>query len=91
MKQGERGRIRHTDRANAIKHIYSKAIIDTGPVEESVGRFWRMVWEYEIPTILMLTQCTEAGKVLLDSHTLDLHYHTSFSDQVCQVLAREAT
>ena len=26
-------------------------------------QFWRMVWEYEIPTTVMLTQCTEAGKV----------------------------
>ncbi|CAI8039702.1 Receptor-type tyrosine-protein phosphatase S, partial [Geodia barretti] len=34
-----------------------------GPVDVSVERFWRMVWEYETPTILMLTQCTEAGKV----------------------------
>ena len=35
----------------------------TGPVDVSVERFWRMVWEYETPTILMLTQCTEAAKV----------------------------
>ena len=35
----------------------------SGPVEVSVERFWRMVWENQIPTIVMLTQCTEAGKV----------------------------
>ena len=34
-----------------------------GPVEASVERFWRMVWEYKLQTIVMLTQCTEAGKV----------------------------
>ena len=34
-----------------------------GPVEVSVERFWRMVWENQIATIVMLTQCTEAGKV----------------------------
>ena len=44
-------------------YIYAKSNIDTGPMEESVGHFWRMVWDYEIPTILMLTQCIEAGKV----------------------------
>ena len=35
----------------------------SGPVEVSMERFWRMVWENQIPTIVMLTQCTEAGKV----------------------------
>ena len=39
------------------------SVTNPGPVEESVERFWRMVWEYEMPTVLMLTQCTEAGKV----------------------------
>ena len=38
-------------------------LLDTGPVEVSVGRFWRMVWEYGLHTIVMLTQCVEAGKV----------------------------
>ena len=37
--------------------------IVSGPVEVSVERFWRMIWEYEVKTIVMLTQCSEAGKV----------------------------
>ena len=37
--------------------------MDTGPVKVSVGRFWSMVWEYGLHTIVMLTRCVEAGKV----------------------------
>ena len=33
------------------------------PLKVSMERFWRMVWENKIPTIVMLTKCTEAGKV----------------------------
>ena len=41
--------------------------IVSGPVEVSVERFWRMIWEYEVPTIVMLTQCSEAGKVRMSA------------------------
>ena len=30
-----------------------------------MGRFWSMVWEYGLHTIVMLTQCVEAGKVYI--------------------------
>ena len=43
-----------------------------GPVEASVERFWRMVWEYKLQTIVMLTQCTEAGKVQYNHHEISL-------------------
>ena len=29
-------------------------------------RFWRMVWENEMHTIVMVTRCEEAGKVVLE-------------------------
>ena len=46
-----------------------------GPVEVSVERFWRMIWEYEVPTIVMLTQCSEAGKVCMsDESTCEYIY-----------------
>ena len=35
----------------------------TGPTEQSMERFWRMVWEYQLTTIVMLTRCVEDGKV----------------------------
>ena len=43
--------------------IFHHFTVHTGPVEVSVGRFWSMVWEYKLHTIVMLTQCVEAGKV----------------------------
>ena len=56
-----------------------------GPVEVSVERFWRMVWENQIPTVVMLTQCTEAGKVWYNGNKGSLHLHMlyQFSGEVC--------
>ena len=34
-----------------------------GPTEQTVGRFWQMVWENQLTTIVMLTRCVEDGKV----------------------------
>ena len=34
-----------------------------GPVPNSVSDFIRMIWEYKLPTVVMLTKCTEGGHV----------------------------
>lgn len=34
-----------------------------GPTEASIEDFWRMVWEQEVPIIIMLTGLKENGKV----------------------------
>ena len=47
--------------------------IHAGPVDVSVGRFWSMVWEYGLHTIVMLTRCVEAGKVYM---YIQLQYST---------------
>ena len=36
----------------------------TGPLAETVGDFWRMIWEFKLPTIVMLTRLVEMSKVL---------------------------
>ena len=33
-----------------------------GPTEETVVKFWQMVWEYQLNTIVMLTRCVENNK-----------------------------
>ena len=34
-----------------------------GPMPNTINDFWRMIWEYKLVTVVMLTKCTEAGKV----------------------------
>ena len=48
----------------------------SGPLPNTVDDFWRMVWEYELPTIVMLTQLEESGKVTFVLHTLHSHAYS---------------
>ena len=38
-------------------------IVTQGPMENTTGDFWRMVWEQKTATIVMLTQLKENGEV----------------------------
>ncbi len=41
------------------------AMCISGPTKETVGDFWRMLWQLNANRIIMLTNLVEAGKVLL--------------------------
>ena len=59
-------------------------MITQGPMKETVGDFWRMVWEFKSAAIVMLTQLEEDGEVCVTSQHLSLlFYYLSFSPCVC--------
>ena len=44
-------------------YIHFSLVCVAGPTEETVVKFWQMVWEYQLTTIVMLTRCVEDNKV----------------------------
>ena len=53
------GMAKHIKGHNKVNHL----IPCTGPMPSSLSDFWRMIWEYKLPTVVMLTKCKEAGRV----------------------------
>ena len=44
-------------------HVRRAFIATQGPLQNTVVDFWRMVWQYNTPVIVMLTECMEKGTV----------------------------
>lgn len=34
-----------------------------GPMPNTIGDFWRMIWEHKLTAVIMLTKVNESGKV----------------------------
>ena len=53
---------------SAIYLVILSLYLTSGPLEETAGAFWRMVWEQRSSTIVMLTSLEERGRVSVTSH-----------------------
>ena len=47
-----------------------------GPLPNTQGDFWRMIWEKKLKNIVMLTKCVEAGRVC-DHPDMHMHVHVT--------------
>ena len=65
-----------------------KYIVAQGPLPNTVEDFWRMVWEYKLTTVVMLTKCYENEKVW-SPHDREADMRGSFfSLSVCMFQAK---
>ena len=46
-------------------------IASQGPLPDTVGDFWRLVWDYNIPSVVMLTNIVEKMKVKCNQYWPD--------------------
>lgn len=44
-----------------VQYKYSVCVV--GPKDETVGDFWRMIWEQKSSIIVMVTRCEEGNRV----------------------------
>ena len=49
-------------------------IATQGPLKETAGDFWKMVWEYESKCIVMLCALEENGEVSINHHNNSIAY-----------------
>ena len=50
------------------------SFVVVGPKPKTVNDFWRMIFEYRCPTIVMLTTLKEMGKVALEMNNV-IHFY----------------
>ena len=69
-------------------YMLRRAFIATqAPIPDTIPDFWRMIWEQESSTIVMLSKETESGKVISNSqHFVAIRFRfNNVNVQICSV------
>ena len=59
----------------------------TGPKQNTLDDFWRMIWQDDVQAIVMLTNLKEAGKVCIVAITIKI---TTFFEIIISMVVENA-
>ncbi|XP_069489695.1 receptor-type tyrosine-protein phosphatase V-like isoform X2 [Ambystoma mexicanum] len=68
---------------------YQEYISTQGPLKKTIEDFWRLIWEYNVRNVVMLTVCMENGRVLCDHYWPSDGTPTSYGQISVRLVAQD--
>ncbi|PIK47236.1 putative tyrosine-protein phosphatase 10D-like [Apostichopus japonicus] len=72
-------------------HRPHEFIATQGPMEHTVNDFWRMIWEQQVPIVVMICDIIEGGKAKCEEYWPPIGEPTAFGEIVVTTLSEKQT